>query len=394
MRQTSMRLPQDLYDALRKRVEESGESAEEIMRRLLWKELREPKPATDASYLAASLYEEVRAAMERFNARCSPAFGLHPLPQMFEFSRDEAYRFLQALPITCQAVIKEITRKNEALIIWANESMERACDRSLSEMLGRPVEKLDVLSSGADGEKVLNDIKMMIADKGKKGFESLETVRWPGMGKALLRVQRFKFAVPGVKDRLFLGDLSFDFAAIERDDWKPAPERAFSTAPTFAGDPLEGREAPSGLFEAFLEGASVAGVGCAIKEAYGAHRYLWVNEAFAKRAGADRERIVGTSVENNRERPAEYRRFIAESDARVAEEKIWMFTRHWLSGNDKPPLAGLRFPIYGPYKNVERIGVLNAEFHLEMPKPDSRRSALTPIPSTSAKSGVEAARRR
>lgn len=362
VKQTSLRLAKYLHEELRQRVEDTKEPAEQIIHRALWKELHEPVPNT--AFRAAAFYGAIRTVLDEF-PEFAPDFGRQPLP--FRGSRWddlEAYRFLQSLPSTCQAVIKEV-RGNKATILWASESMERACHMDLDQMIGKTIDQLGVLTK-EDGTEVLTDIETVIK---KRAAESLEVVQWPGRGSVALRVCRFMFSAPDAPDRKFLGDLSFDFAAMESEAEKEAPVRIVSRLPSST-------DIPAGLFSAFLEGTGKAGIGAAVKD--NERRYLWVNEKFAARAGTTPEKMLGQTIEGSLDRPLGYQASITESDTEVVRARMWMFRKHWPKGMDTPPLVSLRFPIYAPDKHVDRIGVLNGSFSVSMRRigiDSGRRSA-------------------
>lgn len=370
VKQTSMRIPMELYDELRRRSKEAGVPAEQIMYRALWKELNAPNPAADTEFRAAEFYKKIEAAMEEFRQGVRPDLNLSALAERkFQWSEPEAYRYLQSLPLPCKAVIKD----KDARIMFCNRSMERACRLTLDDMVGKAVDHRDIgVLTEEEGGVIRKDIAQVIKDG--KPLESLEAVRFPQVGSVTLRVHRFMFEANTQTNMptRFLGDLSFDYG-LETQEWGYAETRA--------PEPFHRLSAsyPPALFTSFLENASDFGV--AIKDTQ--RRFLHVNAVFRARAGGGD--LVGKTVEANLGRPFEYRRAVSEGDQRVLNDKVWVFAKHWLDQKKgETPLFSLRFPILDERGQVERIGVLNGYFTMQIERQTNagRTTARRSVKST------------
>lgn len=244
-----------------------------------------------------------------------------------------AFRFLATAPMP--AVIKD----REAAIVWANPAYADLVGHKSQELVGKSLGDLGLLSwEKAD---VLADIEAVLQD-GRARF-CVEPLTIGDRGRVLFGTHRWVFRE---KREQFLGDVSFDWAAVGPAEHHYSPE--FLTRVNKSLVP-NGR---AGLFLRWLETCPTA---IAIKDREG--RIQIANIAYCDFAGRDLEELKDKTAQEIWNLPDSHP--LLGSEQRVIRERVWMYAFETIS--EVGPRVSLRFPLLGAKGHADHFGVISTE---------------------------------
>jgi PAS domain-containing protein len=335
IKQTTVRLPEELHSRLRRAAEHLNITSEEIIKLSLEQEL------------------------ERLG------FGKDVLPtrtlvEPIDWSPQLAARFLQCVP--APFAIKD----DQARIIWCNFAYQDALEMTMPQLVGKTI--LEVSSIDSKWNKVIEkNIETVLGDG--KAIEFVEPIV-SKKGKTTI-YQGHRFLFHNSKGNKFLGDISFDWTEIQvlGEHQAISPDLLTRFQGTYISAQVEE------LFLPFLENCSASVV---IKDKD--LKIVWDNEIY--------RRLVNTNSKADREPRGKTLKelvpnaldlaLIMEHDSQILKENVWMYTKEQLQRGN--PRTTLRFPIPVAGDN-QFIGAISTDFQLK-----SSIEAAIPQPLPHAKS--------
>jgi PAS domain-containing protein len=319
IRQTTLRLPDDLHEKIAEAASIARVSRESFIRRAIERELA-------LSYVD------------------SP-------PPPTAWNELLAHRFLECLPTP--AVIKD----DEFRILWCNLAYEDIFGRPRSWLLNRGIDELGLEPESA--ALVEKDMRRLAKSRSAPPFQFWEPVSIPHQRGAVSIFRTYRFQIRLPKSLIFFGDVSFDWIRMRPGYPQPFAEDFLLR--------LNGAATSEGIARLFIPFLSTCPAAMAVKNRD--RRLLWCNPEYEKLAGRELKALSGLRTEEIFSLPDHHD--IIQNEETTLRNRTWMYSVEQLP--NRGPRTSLRFPMPGNTMQASFMGVVSAEFRqMDLRSPTSR----------------------